>query len=113
MKIVKSLPAFYFAMAVVGLMATWYYNILYFSDGGGIAPGQFFGAAFANSLTTAITIDIYLSALVFSVWVWFDAKENSVKWPAFYIALCFSIGLAVALPLFLGVRALATPRDNQ
>ena len=108
MKIVKSLPALYFVLAAVGLIATWYYNILYFSEGGGIAPGQFFGAAFANNLTTAITIDIYLSALVFSVWVWFESKAKSLKWPLLYIAVCFGVGLAVALPLFLGVRGLAS-----
>lgn len=111
-KTIKPLPIFYFILAVVGLCITWYYNILYFAGGGSVAPNRFFGSAFANNLTTAITIDIYFSALAFSVWVWFEAKTNRLKWPIIYIALCFGIGLAVALPFFLGVRELAISRGK-
>lgn len=110
MKKIRPLTLIYFAMAVVGLSATWYYNIHFFAEGGSIAPDQFFGAAFANNLTTAITIDIYISALVFSIWLWFEAKTKRIKWPMLYIVLCFGIGLAFALPLFLGIRELAINR---
>lgn len=73
-------------------------------NGGGLAPGAFFGAAFANSLTAAITIDVYLSALVFSVWVVSDAKRHRIKraWP--YVVLCFCVGLAISFPLYLANR---------
>lgn len=94
----------YYALAVVGLVATWYYNGQYMLNGGGLAPQEFFGAAFANALTTAITIDVYLSALVFSVWVVSDAKRLAVKWPWLYIVLCFFVGLAIAMPLYLACR---------
>ena len=104
MKNIEPLPLFYFILAVLGFSATWYYNILYFTEGGSVAPSVFFGTAFANNLTTAITIDIYFSAIAFSVWAWFEAKAKSLKWPILYIVVCFGIGLAVALPLFLGVR---------
>ena len=99
-------------LAVIGLSVTWFYNILYFSEGGSVAPGEFFGFAFANNLTTAITIDIYLSAVVFSIWVWFEAKTICLKWPILYIALCFGLGLSVALPLFLAVRELTISRGK-
>lgn len=112
MKRVKPLALVYFILAFLGLSTTWYCNVLYFAEGGGIAPSQFFDTAFANNLTTAITVDIYLSALVFSVWVWFEAKNNHLKWPIIYITLCFGIGLAVALPMFLGVRELAISGDK-
>lgn len=56
-----------YLLAAVGLLATWYYNGQYIMNGGGLGPNEFFGAAFANSLTSAITIDVYLSSLVFSV----------------------------------------------
>jgi len=112
-KIDKPLPFIYFTFAAVGLCVTWYYNILYFAGGGSIAPTQFFGTAFANNLTTAITFDIYISAIVFSIWVLVDAKTNRLKWPVMYIVLCFGIGLAVALPLFLGVRELSPSRQTK
>lgn len=100
----SGLVMLYYTLALVGLLATWYYNGQYFLSGGGLGPNEFFGAAFANFLTTAITVDVYLSALVFSVWVISDSKRISIKWPWLYIAMCFFIGLAVAFPLYLAQR---------
>ena len=94
----------YYALAVVGFMATWYYNGQYILQGGGLGPNEFFGAAFANPLTTAITLDVYLAALVFSIWVVSDAKRSQVKWPWLYVVLCFAAGLAIAYPLYLARR---------
>lgn len=94
----------YHALAAVGLMATWYYNGLYILGGGGLGPAEFFGTAFANALTTAITIDVYCSALVFSVWVVTDAKRMGLRRSWLYVVVCFCIGLAVALPLYLAQR---------
>ena len=75
-------------------------------NGGGFGPNEFFEAAFANSLTAAITvtIDVYISALVFSVWVVSDAKRLSVKRSWLYVILTFCVGLAISLPLNLAVR---------
>lgn len=102
----------YRALAVVGFIATWYYNGQYLMDGGGLAPGEFFGAAFANTLTTAITIDVYLAAVVFSVWVFSDARQLSLKWPWLYVLLCFCVGLAVAFPLYLASREKAAGKNR-
>ncbi len=103
----SSLSSLYYVLAAIGLLATWYYNGQYIMNGGGLGPSEFFGAAFANSLTTAITIDVYLSALVFSVWVASDAKRLSVKWAWLYVVLCFCVGLAISLPLYLAGRGKA------
>lgn len=100
----SALSALYYALAVVGLLATWYYNGQYLMNGGGLAPDAFFGAAFANPLTTAITIDVYLSALVFTVWVVSDARRHRVKRAWLYVVLCFCIGLAISFPLYLANR---------
>lgn len=99
-----ALSSLYYLLAVIGLLATWYYNGQYILNGGGLGPNEFFGAAFANSLTSAITIDIYLSALVFSVWVVSDAQRLSIKRSWLYVALCFCVGLAISLPLYLASR---------
>jgi hypothetical protein len=48
----SALIPLYHALAVVGLLATWYYNGQYILGGGGLAPAEFFGSAFANVLTT-------------------------------------------------------------
>ncbi|MBX7228471.1 MAG: DUF2834 domain-containing protein [Burkholderiaceae bacterium] len=85
-------------------LATWYFNIAYFAGGGSVAPSVFFQSAFANPLTTSITLDVYLAGLVFSVWVFAAAKRVGIKWPALYILLCFFVALTVAFPIFLAVR---------
>ena len=100
----SNLAPLYYALAVVGFIATWYYNWQYIANGGGLGPSEFFGAAFANVLTTAITIDVYCAALVFSVWVFSDSRRLSVKWPWLYVFLCFFVGLAISFPLYLASR---------
>lgn len=100
----SGLANLYYALAVAGLLATGYYNGQYFLHGGGLGPNEFFGAAFANALTTAITIDVYLAALVFSIWVITDAKRVALKRPWLYVVLCFGVGLAIAYPLYLARR---------
>ena len=95
----------YYTLAVVGLVATWYFNLQYFAGGGSVAPGPFFAAALANPLTTAFTIDVYWAALVFSVWITVERIHVGSPRPWLYIIFCFGVGLAFALPLYLGRRA--------
>lgn len=59
---------------------------------------------FANPLTTAITIDVYWSAVVFSAWAIAERRRATSPSPWLCIALCFAIGLAFAFPLYLGRR---------
>lgn len=100
----STLSTVYFTCAIAGLVATWYFNWQYIVGGGGFLPSQFFGAAFANVLTTAITIDVYFAAFVFSIWVIAESKRSGVKRPWLYVALCFSVGLAFAFPLYLAFK---------
>jgi hypothetical protein len=90
------------ALAVVGLVVPWYYNLQYFAGGGGVMPGAFFGAAFANALTTAITLDVYIAAFAFSVAVAMDGAAGARRWWA--LPATFLIGLSFALPGYLWWR---------
>lgn len=102
-------------LAAAGLLLPWYFNLAYFAAGGSVAPEVFFRDAFANPLTTAITLDVYLAAFAFSVGVAADRGAGKARWIA--LPLCFGVGLAVALPLYLlwcsrpaGVSAAQHPR---
>lgn len=100
-----SLSTAYRALALVALVVTWTYNGRYILGGGGLGPTEFFGAAFANDLTQAITLDVYLAALAFSIWVVSASRSGcAVRRPWLYVALCWAIGLAIALPLYLAAR---------
>jgi len=85
-------------LALLGLIVPWYFNIRYFLSGGSVAPGVFWRDASVNALTTAITVDVYLAALVFAGAVWW---ERRVRRPWLYVLACFAIGLAFAMPLYL------------
>ncbi len=65
----------FLVIAIGGFIVTWYFNLQYLMQGGGLGPAEFFAAAFANPLTSAITIDIYLSAIAFSIWVISDSRH--------------------------------------
>jgi Terpene cyclase DEP1 len=90
------------ALAVLGFVLPWWFNWRYLAGGGGLGPAEFFGAAFANSLTTAITLDVYLAALAFSVAVGADRAAGPRRWWAIPITFC--VGLAFALPGYLWWR---------
>jgi len=94
-------------LALVGLVAPWWFNLRFLSSGGSLAPGSFFGAALANPLTTAITIDVYVAALAFCFGVARDAEAGPRRWWA--VPLTFGVGLSFALPAYLWWRS-AAPR---
>lgn len=91
------------ALAVLGLVLPWWFNLRYFAGGGGVAPDAFFGAAFANALTTAITLDVYLAALAFSIGVALDRDAGARRWWA--VPITFFVGLSFALPGYLWWRS--------
>ena len=89
------------ALAAAGLVLPWVWNIRYFLGGGSVLPQVFWPDAFANALTTAITLDVYLAAASFSAWV---LAERRVRWPGLHVLACFGLGLSFALPLYLALR---------
>ncbi len=97
------LRAVFLCLAVVGLVVPWGFNLRFLSEGGSLAPESFFGAAFANPLTTAITLDVYLAALAFSLGVAQDSQAGRRRWWA--LPLTFGVGLSFALPLYLWWRS--------
>ena len=92
------------AIAVLGLVATWPFNLQYLMQGGSLWPSAFFGTAFVNPLTTAFTLDLLIAALAFAVFALPDARRTGVRRPWLYVLLCFSTGLAFAFPLYLARR---------
>lgn len=90
------------ALALVGLALPWWFNLRYLNGGGSLAPGAFFGSAFENALTTAITLDVYIAAAAFSIGVAKDSTAGPRRWWA--IPLTFGLDLSAALPLYLWWR---------
>jgi hypothetical protein len=89
------------ALALAGLLLPWWHYVPYFTDGGAAAVQGFWRAATANPVATGITLDVYLAAASFALWV---LQERRVRRPWLYVLGCFAIGLAVVLPLYLVQR---------
>lgn len=92
------------AVALLGLLATWPFNLQYLMQGGSLAPAAFFGTAFANALSTAFTLDLLVAALAFAIFAVVDGPRAGVRRPWLYVLLCLGTGLAIALPLYLARR---------
>lgn len=90
-----------YVLSALGLVLPWVFNLRYFAAGGSVVPSVFWSDAFANALTTAITLDVYLAAAAFSVWV---LHERRLRRPWLYVLMCFGLGLAFVLPLYLARR---------
>lgn len=86
------------ALALAGLLLPWWHYLPYFVDGGAAALHGFWRAATANPVATGVTLDVYLAAACFALWV---LGERRVRRPWFWVLGCFAIGLAVVLPLYL------------
>ena len=93
-----------FVLALLGVVAPWYFNIAFLLDGGSFAPGPFVAAVSANKLVAGITWDVYIAAAAFSVWLLQDAPAAGVRRPWIYVVLTFGIGLAFSLPLYMAIR---------
>jgi hypothetical protein len=91
-------------MALIGLIATWYFNLQYILQGGSLLLVPFLQAATPTALTTAIAIDVYLAAIVFSIWMVRDSKTSGVRLAWVYVLLTFAVGLCFVWPLYLHMK---------
>ena len=108
----KLLIPIYLSLSILGLVITWYYNFQYFAASENIYFSTYLETLLVNPATTAVTIDIYIVALVFSIWVFSESKRVNMKWPFLYVVLSFGVGLAFAFPLFLAMRERIISRLN-
>jgi len=95
----------YGALAVVGLVATWYFNLKFTEESGGsFSIADFVAACYANSASSSISNDITVAVIAFLVWSFHEARRLTMRnWWA-YVVLTFAVAFACAYPLFLFMR---------
>lgn len=103
MKTPRHLRPLWLPLAIAGLVGPWWFNLQYFAAGGSVMPAVFFRDAMVNALTSAITVDVYLAAVAFSVAVAADRAAGLRRWWA--VAAAFLIGLSFALPAYAWWRS--------
>ena len=101
---------FYAVAAVVGLVATWYYNLQVFSPE---VEASFLELLYSNPASAGLTNDILVVVAVFVFWSWFEAKRVGLKHWWAYMLVTFTVAIAVAFPLFLLMRERALEKQSE
>ncbi len=96
------------ALAVVGLVLTWYFNLTY---SGSV---NYLQAWFANSASSSAAVDLIVVSVAVSVFIVVEARRLRIRFGPAFIALGVVGAMACAVPLFLLVRerALAANRTS-
>ena len=89
---------------MVGLVATWYFNLQYFATKGDASSLKFITDNYVNAASASIANDIIVIALVFNVWSFFEARRLNIKHWWAYVVGGLLIALAFTYPLFLLAR---------
>lgn len=95
----------YLALALIGLIATWYFNFQFMREAGGsFSAVDFVRAGYANAASSSLTNDLLVALAAFLVWSFSEARRLQMRRWWVYPALAFGIAFAFAFPVFLFVR---------
>jgi hypothetical protein len=102
-----SLSKLYLAFVILSLLVSWGIFSEFLFSGDASMPA-FFQQAFANPVSSLVSSDIVISALIFFVFAYRELKrlEMPPTWLAIYVMGTFSVGICFALSLFLYQREL-------
>ncbi|MCW5874024.1 MAG: DUF2834 domain-containing protein [Anaerolineales bacterium] len=89
----------YLALAIVGALIPWWYFYQFFATQG-FDLGQFVSALFANGAVAGFTLDVFISSVVFWLFMFAQARKGGPA-PYLFVALNLVFGLSCALPAYL------------
>ena len=95
---------FYGSLAIIGTIATWYFNIQFMNETGGFTMTDFINANYVNAASASISNDIIVAAIAFTFWSFFEARRLQMKHWWVYAVLTNAVAFAFAYPLFLLMR---------
>ena len=95
----------YVALAAIGLVATWTFNLAFMAESGGsFSAVAFVRAGYANSASSSLSNDLLIGTVVFTIWSFAEARRLGMRHWWTYPVLTFGVAFAFAFPLFLFVR---------
>ena len=95
---------FYLVMMVIGTILPWYFFTGYISAQGMDLTG-FLAAMYENGAAAGAVTDLFISAAVFWVWSFSDAKRQGVRNWWLVVPATLAVGLSLALPMYLYMRS--------
>ncbi len=95
----------YAALAVAGVIGTWWFNLQFMAEAGGaFSVVEFVRGGYANPAAASLTNDLLVALLCFLVWSFAEARRLGMRHWWVYVVVAFGVAFAVAFPLFLLVR---------
>ena len=101
----SSRESIYFMLAVLGVIAGWYFNIQYY-----MTAGPEFGwidwieRCLVNPASASALMDLTFAYIILSIWMVWEAGRLGMRFGWLYIVLAVGISLAYGLGLFLMFR---------
>ncbi|QCW99150.1 DUF2834 domain-containing protein [Aggregatimonas sangjinii] len=99
-----TIEIFFLVLAIIGLCATWYFNIRFYTEVADTSIGNFIALTKTTLPAKSINADIAVVAIVFLVWMVYEARKLKMRHWWVYIPLTFLVALAFSFPLFLFFR---------
>ncbi len=98
----------WFALAALGLVGTWYFNLSFFAAA---ESADYLGSWFANDASASAAVDLIVVASAASIFMVVDGiRLGWARWIWVLVVLSFAIAIAFTFPLYLGLRELALRR---
>lgn len=92
-------------LALAGAAFTWYFNIRFMLDEGGVfSLAAFIQQGFANPAAASLASDVSIGAVAFLVWLPFEARRLMMRRWWVYALLTVTVAFAFSFPLFLLMR---------
>lgn len=98
------LKYFYLILAILGIIYTWYYNILYFQSVENVSFIGFMQDAQINYAGKSFGADLTVVVVTFFVFLITESLRLKIKFWWILIPLTFLIAVAFTFPLFLYFR---------
>ncbi len=94
----------FLGLAIIGLGATWYFNILFYLHTEDTSITNFINLTGTTLPAKSISADISVVAVTFLVWMVYEGKKIKLKYWWLFIPFTFLIAIAFTFPLFLFFR---------
>lgn len=100
----------YAALAIAGLIGTWWANVAFFADSGGMT---YLESWFANPGATSAAIDLLVVSAAACVFCLVEAARLGwSRWAWLVVVLGLAIAMAFTIPAFLAIREWALWRRS-
>jgi Terpene cyclase DEP1 len=99
----KYLRTIYLILFIVGSIVPTYFFIQFLNENS-LDPNAFGKAIFASNPATNISSQVFISCLVFWVFMFSESKGKHVVRNILLVVLTFAVGLSSSLPLYLYLR---------